>query len=125
VRLAALSPAALALTLTFAGAATSSQPVSGLHGVVMMGPTMPVCKVNVPCEKPAAGIVLRFARAGSTAARVKTTQSGKYSVRLRPGAYAVSTVPQRPVGRGLTPRIVRVPRGRVARRDFRLDTGIQ
>jgi hypothetical protein len=33
--------------------------------------------------------------------------------------------PQRRVGTGLTPRVVRVPRGRIARVDFSLDTGIQ
>jgi hypothetical protein len=124
MRLAALAPAALALTLIFAGAA-SSRPVSGLRGIVLKGPTMPVCKEGVPCEKPAAGIVLRFSRAGHMAARVRTTRTGKYSVRLRPGTYAVTVNPKPTVGSGLTPKLVRVPRGRVAHRDFHLDTGIQ
>jgi len=116
--------AALALTLTFAGAASSGH-VSGLHGIVMRGPTKPICKENEPCEEPARGLVLRFTRAGSVVARIRTSGRGTYSVRLRAGTYAVTTVPRRRVGTGLSPRIVRVPRGRVARRDFHLDTGLQ
>ena len=116
--------AALALTRTFAGAATSGH-FSGLHGVVMEGPTKPVCKADEPCEKPAAGMVLQFKRTGRAPIQAKTSQTGKYSIKLRPGTYAVTTVPRRAVGTGLTPRTVRVPRGRVARRDFHLDTGLQ
>jgi SAM-dependent methyltransferase len=40
------------------------------------------------------------------------------------GSYAVR-VPRRRVGTGLSPRVVRVPRGRIARVDFHLDTGLQ
>jgi hypothetical protein len=124
VRSAARVFAALALALFFAGAAASA-PSSGLYGVVMEGPIKPVCKEDVPCERPAAGIVLQFKRAGHVVARVKTTLKGTYRVRLRPGAYAVTTVPARRVGTGLTPKTVRVPKARMARRDFHLDTGLQ
>jgi hypothetical protein len=124
VRFAAPFFTALVLTLTFAGAASSGH-VSGLRGVVMEGPTKPICVEDEPCEKPARGLVLRFIRAGSVIARVTTSGRGTYSVRLRPGVYAVTTVPRRRVGAGLTPRTVRVPRGRVAHRDFHLDTGLQ
>ena len=116
--------AALALALCFAGAAASA-PVSGLHGVVMEGPIKPVCKVGEPCEKPAAGVVLQFKRAGRVVARVKTTMKGTYRVRLRPGAYAVTTVPKRRIGTGLTPKTVRVRKARMGRRDFHLDTGLE
>jgi hypothetical protein len=124
VRLAVPFLAAQALVLTFAGAAASGQ-VSGLHGVVMRGPTKPVCREGDPCEEPARGILLRFTRAGSVVARVRTSENGTYRVRLRPGTYGVSTLPARRVGTGLTPKIARVPRGRVGRRDFHLDTGLQ
>ena len=91
----------------------------------MEGPIKPVCKIGEPCEKPAAGIVLQFKRAGRVVARVKTTLKGTYRVRLRSGTYAVSTVPPRRIGTGLTPRTVRVPKGRIARRNFHLDTGLE
>jgi hypothetical protein len=91
----------------------------------MEGPIKPVCKVDEPCEKPAAGVVLQFKRAGHVVARIRTSQRGTYRVRLRSGSYAVTTVPPRRIGSGLTPRTVRVPKGRMARRDFHLDTGLQ
>jgi hypothetical protein len=123
MRVVAAMLAALAIGSAFAGAATTG-PASGLRGVVMRGPTSPVCIEDKPCEEPAAGIVLRFSRAGTTVARVKTGPRGGYVVRLRRGTYTVTT-PHRRVGVGLTPRVVRVPQGRVARVDFHLDTGIQ
>jgi hypothetical protein len=120
---AALALAALALTSTVAGAAVSGK-ASGLRGVVMRGPTKPVCKENDPCEAPARGLVLQFLRRGIVKAEVKTSSTGTYKVRLRPGTYAVRTLRKR-VGTGLTPRVARVPRGSFARVDFHLDTGIQ
>lgn len=91
----------------------------------MKGPTKPVCRVDEPCEEPAAGVVLQFRRSGTPlVARVTTTRTGTYSVRLRPGLYAVKAAQTR-LAKTLTPQTVRVPRGRVARVEFHLDTGIQ
>jgi hypothetical protein len=89
----------------------------------MRGPTKPVCRVGEPCEEPARGLVLQFKRAGK-AVRVKTSQKGTYTIRLRPGTYVVTTVPPRRIGTGLTPHTVLVPRGRIARRNFHVDTGL-
>jgi hypothetical protein len=109
--------------LAFAGAA-GARHVSGLRGLVMQGPTRPVCHVGDPCEKPAGGVLLEFRRGGKVVAEVKTTSAGRYSVKLKAGSYAVKA-PRRPVGTGLTPRVVRVFRGRIAKVNFHLDTGIQ
>lgn len=124
MRVVALTLAALAFGSTLAGAATTPRVTSGLRGVVMRGPTKPVCTDTEPCEEPAAGVVLRFVRANVLVARVVTGSAGGYRVKLRPGRYAVTT-PNRRVGTGLAPRFVRVPSGRVARVDFHLDTGLQ
>ncbi len=124
MRVVAIAVASLGFAAAAAGAATPLRISSGLHGVVMRGPTKPVCPAEQLCEEPAAGIVLRFSRAGHVVAQVRTDRVGAYTVRLRPGTYTVTTT-QRRVGAGLTPRIVRVPRGRLARVDFHLDTGIQ
>jgi hypothetical protein len=124
MRHVALTLAALALASAAGSAAAAPEGTSGLRGVVMRGPTKPVCSETEPCEAPAAGVVLRFARSGDVVARAKTNAAGAYRVLLRPGSYAVTTL-QRGVGAGLTPRVVRVPAGRVARVDFHLDSGIQ
>jgi hypothetical protein len=123
VRWVAAGFAALVPMLAFAGPGGARHP-SGIRGVVMEGPTKPVCQMDDPCEKPAGGLLLQFERAGKVVAQVKTTETGRYSVKLRAGSYAVKA-PRRRIGVGLTPRVVQVPRGRVAKVDFHLDTGIQ
>jgi hypothetical protein len=122
VRALVLGSAVLALASAFAGAA-DSRNASGLRGVVMRGPTTPICHDD-SCEAPAKGLVLQFRRHGVVKARVKTNQDGRYLVKLRPGRYTVATPGLRPRQR-LTPQLVRVPRGRVGHVDLHLDTGIQ
>ena len=124
MRVVAFTLAALAFGSTLAGAATAPRVTSGLRGVVMRGPTKPVCEDTKPCEEPAVGVMLQFKQSNRILARVKTGSRGGYRVKLRPGKYGVTT-PKRGVGTGLTPRSVRVPKGRLARVDFHLDTGIQ
>jgi hypothetical protein len=124
MRVVAVTLAALAFGSALAGAATPPSLTSGLRGVVMRGPTRPVCEVTQPCEEPAAGVVLRFSKGERLVARVITGRAGGYRVKLRPGRYAVTT-PRRGPGTGLTPRFVRVPINRMARVDFHLDTGLQ
>ena len=121
VRALVVACATLALASVFAGAA-SSRNASGLRGVVMRGPTTPVC--DAVCEAPARGLVLQFRRDGEVKAQVTTSRTGSYVVRLRPGKYAVTTPKLRRRER-LTPQLVRVPRARVARVDLHLDTGLQ
>ena len=122
VRALLLALAVSALASAFAGAA-DSRTASGLRGVVMRGPTSPICHDD-SCVTPAQGLVLLFRRNGRIKAQVKTNQTGKYLVKLRPGTYAVTTPALRARQR-LTPQLVHVPRGRVKRVDFHLYTGIQ
>ena len=103
---------------------TNRCAASGLRGIVMRGPTTPVCRVDVPCDEPAAGVVLVFSQSGHVIARTTTGGNGGYRLTLRPGTYGVTTS-TRTIGSGLTPRSVLVRRGRVAHIDFKLDTGIR
>ena len=102
----------------------ASSTTSGLRGIVTLSPTRPVCIEGQPCSKPAAGVVLVFRRNGHAAASVKTRADGWYRVALAPGTYTV-VAPRYRVGSGITPRTVRVPKGRMARVDLEIDTGIQ
>ena len=120
VRIRVLALIALAL----AAPAASATAESGLRGYVMRGPTSPVCRVDEPCEAPAANLVLVFKQAGHIVARTTTGPNGGYRIALEPGRYAVATA-RRTIGVGLTPRTVVVPRARFGRVDFDLDTGIR
>ena len=90
----------------------------------MRGPIMPVCREGVPCDEPAANVVLVFTQSGRVVARTTTGRNGTYRLALRPGRYGVRTT-TRTLGSGLSPRVVLVPRHRVARVDFDIDTGIR
>jgi len=103
--------------------ATASSSRSGLDGLVTLSPIRPVCIEGQPCSKPAARVLLVFQR-GAIVARVTTGAEGWYRVLLRPGSYAI-VAPGYVHGSGVTPRTVRVLKGRVARVDLEIDTGIQ
>jgi hypothetical protein len=111
-------------SLAFAPAATSIPTASGLRGHVTLSPARPVCIEDDPCSKPAPGVLLSFRRDGRTIASVKTTPSATYRLLLAPGLYVVAA-PRYQRGSGITPRTVRVLRGRIARVDLEIDTGIQ
>ena len=90
-----------------------------LYGSVTIGPVTPVCRVGVPCDKPAAQVTLTFIRAGHTF-KAKTSAAGAYSLRLTPGIYTVSAS----AGMSMRPHAinVRAPRTHL---DFSIDTGIR
>lgn len=114
----------LALAFAVVAPAAASTEESGLRGVVTRESTSPVCRVDVPCEEPAARLALVFKRAGRVVGRTTTGPRGGYRISLKPGTYTVTTA-KRTIGVGLTPRKAVVRPGRFARVDFYLDTGIQ
>jgi len=91
-----------------------------LHGIVRIGPTMPVCQSGVPCDKPAAHVTLTFTRR-TAHVRVTTDARGRYRVKLAPGTWTVRAR----VGMRIAPARVVVPRALTWRRDFSIDTGIR
>jgi hypothetical protein len=118
-----LLPAIVAVLAAATGGATTR---SGLYGTVVISPAMPVCRVGVPCTKPAAGWTLAFSRAGRRLATVVTDREGSYRVGLAPGRYEVSTPARKAaIGRGIEPSTVTVPRARYARANFSIDVGIR
>jgi hypothetical protein len=94
-----------------------------VHGLVMRGPTKPVCEMTTPCSEPAAHVLLVFQRAGAAAIRIRTDANGRYSVRVRPGRYVVGLTQPVGIGRGIQPAAIVVRTSR--RADFFVDTGIR
>jgi hypothetical protein len=95
---------------------------SGLYGSVVLDPARPVCQAGQPCTAPAKWISLAFARHG-VVAHTRTDDRGAFRIGLQPGAYTV-TSPHK-LGRGIEPRRVVVPSGRLRRVDLTLDFGIR
>ena len=103
--------------------------LSGLHGTVTKGPTMPVCRVSQSCSAPAQ-VTLVFRRTGTAAAagrvyRIRSAANGAYRIVLQPGYYTVSTVERIGIMRNIRPHTVHVRLARNDKLDFTIDTGIR
>ena len=112
---------AAALALAVPAAATPAQ--NGLHGRVWEGPTTPVCRSDLPCERPAANLTLTFSRDGVLAKTVKTDAKGWYTATMPAAIYTVKA--NRGMRRTPVPMRVKVRSGHVDRLDFHIDTGIR
>lgn len=112
----------IALLLLLPPAADSPRR-TGLHGYVTKGPITPVCRSDVPCDGPAAGVTLIFTPADGTSRRVKTGPKGFYRIVLRAAVYRVTS--DYPRDRTPYPARIKVRTGHDDRLDFFLDTGIQ
>ena len=91
-----------------------------VHGTVRIGPTMPVCREGVPCDKPAAHVKLTFTRPARIR-QVTTDAGGRYHLDLAPGFWTVRAN----AGMRMTPIRILVPRAVTWRRNFSIDTGIR
>jgi hypothetical protein len=93
--------------------------VAVVVGTVTMGPNTPVCRVGVPCDRPAARVTLTFTRLDHRFVTT-TDDGGLYRIRLAPGIYAVRAS----AGMSMRPRAVNV-RAPSTKLDFAIDTGIR
>jgi hypothetical protein len=105
------------------GSATGSSVRTGLYGKVTKGPLTPVCMVGTPCNGPASDTTLVFSRDGAVIARTRTRDDGTYRIALRPGRYAVRTVPR--MMSPPEPGAASVPRTGFRHVNFFVDTGIR
>lgn len=112
-----------AVALVAAATASAAGPRSGLYGTVARGPTTPVCRAGVPCDAPAANLILTFTRAGAERT-TRTDQQGAYRILLPAGSYSVSTS-SKPFGQTPRPANVHVRVGHTDKIDFTIDTGIR
>jgi hypothetical protein len=95
--------------------------LSGLYGTVTRGPITPVCQDGVPCSAPYANATLVFSRPSVTR-RVTTDAKGKYRISLAPGRWSLRV---KDAHFGWKATAVWVPRGRYAKLNVSVDTGIR
>ncbi len=103
--------------------ATLAIALSGLHGTVVKGPTVPVCRVDEPCSAPAQ-VTLLFRRAGRVY-RTRSSATGVYRITLPAGYYTVTTLERIGITRNIRPMRVHVRTGYQDRLNFQIDTGIR
>jgi hypothetical protein len=106
-----------------AGNAAAGVSLGAVHGTVLRGPITPVCRVSVPCDAPAAALVLTFTGAG-VVRRVTSDARGRYRIVLPEGIFSVRTS-AKPFGQTPRPASIRIRAGQNGRVDFTIDTGIR
>lgn len=121
-----IAPLALGLLLAACGA-PAAQPGTGIQGIVQVGPTCPVERLNSPCPpRPlAATIVVRDGN-GADVTRFHSGADGRFKVNLAPGSYTLVGLA---VGSSFLPRpiptFVTVTQGTYASVTVQYDSGIR
>ena len=119
----AVSAASPARGVTVAAAATTLD--SGLRGQVLYGPTCPVQRPGVTCERPyQATLVVSRGAARGTVARFSTAADGHFTVRLRAGRYLVKVTSYTTFPRSWS-QTVSVTAHHFTRLTIRIDSGIR
>jgi hypothetical protein len=85
--LIAISAAATTIAACASAGSTPSM-TTGLTGVVMRGPVMPVCRVDVPCDAPFSA-TFNVERNGRRVTQFHSDTAGQFTVFLAPGTYTV------------------------------------
>ena len=117
----------LALCLAGCGTLPATSMNSGIQGLVQVGPTCPVQRINSPCPpRPvAATVVVRNAQ-GAEVKRFQSAGDGSFKVDLAPGSYTLVGLP---IGSSFLPRPIpttaTVVEGRYTSVDVEYDSGIR
>lgn len=97
-----------ALVGPWAATGSASSPDSGLHGLVLFGPTCPVEHVGQSCTRPyQATIGILREPTHKLLATARSAADGRFTVRLAPGRYLLRPQPGHPYPRS-SPQTVTV-----------------
>jgi len=100
---------------------------TGIEGVMMIGPTCPVQRVDSPCpDRPYAGEVSVRDQSGSVVADVHAGSGGHFRVAVAPGTYDLVPLSPHPgVPPTGKPQTVTVVSGQYAEVTIEYDSGIR
>lgn len=116
--------AVAALSIGTAGAAQQRSD-SGIHGLVLYGPTCPVQRPGHSCVRPfEASITIKREPDGTVAALVRSGADGRFTARLRAGRYLLQPHNGKPYPRA-RPRLISVSRHHFTSVTIRFDSGIR
>ena len=100
------------------------EQATGLEGMVLRGPTQPVCRVGEPCDAPfSASFQVRQLQRLVT--KFQSDSSGHYRVFLAPGAYTVVADSGAPIWPPRQAHEVTVGSVGLTHLDLTFDTGIR
>jgi hypothetical protein len=122
----AASPAPSGTATPVSGATVVPDHVSGIEGIVLLGPTCPVQRVDSPCpDRPySATIDIVQAVSGAAVTAFTSGADGRFMVELAPGTYRLVPRTTGTLPRGVE-QTVTVADGLVTRVQVSYDTGIR
>jgi hypothetical protein len=78
------------VTLAACGAQGAPPTGTGIQGIVEVGPTCPVERINSPCPpRPLAATIVVRDGSGAEVRRFNSGSDGRFKIDLRPGTYAI------------------------------------
>jgi hypothetical protein len=115
------------LALAACGSQPAAAPGTGIQGMVQVGPTCPVERINSPCPPhPLAATVVVRDGAGAEVTRFNSGADGRFKVDLQPGTYRLTglTIGSSPLPRPI-PISVSVIQGTYTAVNVEYDSGIR
>src|SRR5438270_13354325 len=121
--------ASIFVTLALAGCGSqpAATPGTGIQGMVQVGPSCPVERINSPCPPhPLAATVVVRDGAGAEVTRFNSGADGRFKVDLAPGSYTIvglnfgTSLLPRPI-----PKSVTVTQGTYTSINVEYDSGIR
>jgi hypothetical protein len=115
------------LAIAACGTQPAAPPGTGIQGMVQVGPTCPVERINSPCPPhPLAATVVVRDGAGAEVARFTSGADGRFTVDLPPGTYSLTglTLGSTPMPRPI-PTSVTVTQGTYVTVNVEYDSGIR
>jgi hypothetical protein len=76
-----------------AGLPVVASGITGIEGLVTLGPTTPVCRVGVPCSRPISAPIAITDAAGRAIITVISGADGHFRMDLPPGVYTLTPLP--------------------------------
>jgi hypothetical protein len=105
--------------------ASAPRPDSGIHGLVLYGPTCPVQRPGHTCVRPfRAWITIKREPAGTVARRVRSAANGRFTARLVAGRYLLTPQNGKPYPRARSQAIT-ISRHHFSAVTIRFDSGIR
>ncbi len=99
---------------------------SGIYGEITIGPITPVCRIDVPCDRPyQATVKVETQDESQVITQFTSNKNGKFRMKLQPGTYVLLPITETPLYPRGYKQTVEVKPHNFTRVTIYFDTGIR